>query len=447
MENNANFYWRVQTGSIPDLARTIDTSLIIRASNIIDKINEIGTSPAARLDSAVLVATFKTFAEDIRKSNPSLTEDEVLAQANEKMKDVLLFGVANTNPAYRSHFSNSKKIEAQLFSKFQSENILQWAAFIRAWHGVQNKIPGSKDELLQAILSILMSALFGSAVTTASGLALGYTDMDDALFEFVVNDFVWGGVVGSIPMINQLTSLLQFDKDKFIKVGYEAQLPFFSQLVSIVEEFSYGLINQDTGEFNFRRASKIFQEALGVIGVPLNNIEKIFRLVFGLTGALGDNTSIELNQWFAGQTDAQALTAAVQSGSRAAINNYVEEAFNNTKVQNEIVNLLSNDSSLKLSLRNEDYFIDVQEDGTRKKVDIPSFKKSKYRRLQMSALMRLFTKGAYRRLSNKQKAQSIQRIINYYFNYMKAVILDDREDIVGTQGIDQVVERALTYED
>ena len=447
MNNNPEFYLRVISGSIPDLARAIDTSLVVRTTKIIDRINEVGSMPSALMDTAVLVSAFRTIAEEIRKKNPTFTEDQVLEEANKRMEDVFLYGVASTNRAYRSHFSNSKSALVQLASRFQSENVLQWSSIITAWHGIQNNVSGAKEELLRAILSLLLSSFYGAAVSTGSAMAMGYTNADDALFEFLVNNFVWGNVVGSMPMFNQITSLLQFDQDTVVRVGFEPQLPFIGELVNIVEQFSYGLINGNTGEFNYRRALRILNEVLTPFGVPAKKIEEIFKLTFNIGSLFGDKTSSDVSQWFAGQTDAQALTKAVTDRNKSAVNSYVDEVFSNSRVQNEIVGLLLSDNSFRISLFNEDTFIDVQKDGSRKIVKIPPMVKSKYRRLQMNAIMKLISKGKYRSLSKKQKLQSIQRIISYYYNYMKAFILRDKKDIIGSEGIDQVVERALQYED
>jgi hypothetical protein len=63
----------------------------------------------------------------------------------------------------------------------------------------------------------------------------------------------------------------------------------------------------------------------------------------------------------------------------------------------------------------------------------------------MNAIKKLLGKSAYLRLKPKDKAKVLQRIINYYWNFMKEDILNDRKPIQSDGDIDAVVERAIYY--
>jgi hypothetical protein len=445
-QNNSNFYWRVKTSNIPDLAQQINTSPVLKTNNAIDVMLKFGLKGMGYLDAVVIVAAFKTFADDIRSRNPSLTEDQVLEQANTKLfNEVLLYGVANTNPAFRSHFSNRKDLVSQVVSKFQSENILHWSAIIRQADLFANGIKGSGKELLKELLALFMSAFWSALVTTGFAVLTQKIDSEDILFEAVVNDFVWGNIVGSLPYINTLTQLMRFDPEKVITTGYEFRVPILSDVFQIIEIISNGLINQDTGNVKGRQILRIFEIALLPLGIPLGNIRKIVEMLVGVGSSFGLETAIDASQWFAAQTDAQALSEAVSTGNRTFINKYVEDAFSNVRVAEHIAEVLQQDRTIKLSLKNEDYFITVDADGKRTTHDVPAPMKTKYRKHTMNAIKKLLGKSAYLRLKPKDKAKVLQRIINYYWNFMKEDILNDRKPIQSDGDIDAVVERAIYY--
>jgi hypothetical protein len=446
LENNSNFYWRVKTSNIPDLAQQINTSPVLKANNVIDVVLKFGLKGMGYLDAVVIVAAFKTFADDIRTRNPSLMEDQVLEQANTKLfNEVLLYGVANTNPAFRSQFSNRKDLMSQIVSKFQSENVLHWSSIIRQADLLANGVKGAADELLKQLLAMILSAFWSSLITTGFGVLVGRVNPEDALFEGIVNDFIWGNIVGSIPYTNTLTQLMRFDQKTVISTGYEFRVPLLSDFFQVVEIISNGLVNQDTGELKGRQILRLFEVVLMPLGISLQNVRKIVEMLVGIGSAFGFETAVDASQWFAAQTDAQALSEAVSTGNRTFINKYVEDAFSNVRVAEHIAELLQEDRTIKLSLKNEDYFITVDADGKRTNHSVKASMKTKYRKHTMNAIKKLLSKSAYLRLKPKDQAKVLQRIINYYWNFMKDDILNDRKPIQSDGDIDAVVERAIYY--
>ena len=110
MQHNDNFFNRAQNKFLPNLSDYASVNLfgykskwLNKAFKGIDDVSNALTAHVGRADARVLVGAFRAKAEEIRKQNPQMHEDDVLAQANEWLtNDVLLFSVANTSPAFRS---------------------------------------------------------------------------------------------------------------------------------------------------------------------------------------------------------------------------------------------------------------------------------------------------------------------------------------------------------
>jgi hypothetical protein len=455
MENSSNFYFRAKISNVPDLAKEINSSPALKTGNIIDQVLKLGLKGMGYLDAVVIVAAFKTYADEIRgKYNLAgmnqVDEEQILEEAYKKLFDeVLLYGVANSNPAFRSHFTNDRNWFIQLLSKFQSENVLHWSAIIRQLDLVANKVQGAPKELLRQILALLLSGFWSSLVSVGVGVYVtNRIEPEDANFEFWVNDFLWNNVVGSLPYVNSLTNLISFDLEAplLIQEGYQFSVPLYTELFTVVEALSTGVFYKDTGEFNFRKALRILESVLTPFGVPLRNIRSIVEIVFGTAAGVGNTKAIDVVQWFAGQSDSQAFSEAIKTGNRTYINKYVEDAYTDARVVRHIVDLTTADSSIRLSLKNEDSFITVDEEGKRTTHNVPLSVKSAYRRLTLKAIRSLMSKREYRRLTAKKKAETLQRVINYYWNYMKDDILNKPKRT--RSNVDEesaVVERAIFY--
>jgi len=445
-EINPNFYLRVVFGSIPDLAKSIDISFIIQAQNAIEKLVELGVSVAGRLDSDIILSVFKTYYDKIQQANPNLDEDAVFKLANEGVKQVLLYGVANTSRAYRAPFSNSQTFAGKYASRFQSENTLQWSAILRYYWQLLNNVQGADKRLLQSILSLLMSAFFSGLVTFALGSARNVYEEDDKFFELFVNEIIWGNLVGSVPLLNIMTSAIQLDPKTFIRVGFEPELPGVGELIKVAEIINSGLVMRD-GSLNMRKVLRVFEQALQPFGIPLASISRLVQTLFGFGAALGNPTSMEVIQWFSGQTDAVALTEAIKAGDRNRINYYINQVYSSVPVQKEMMRLLTSDSSIRMSLKSANFFT-AEIDGVSKTFNIPQSTRSLYTSLTMQALSRLFARGGYLRMSDKEKASIAQRVINYYWNHMRNYVIneDGKAKIANTSGMSDIIERAIAYE-
>jgi len=455
MDNNSNFYLRAKVSNVPDLAREINSSTALVSARVIEKINQAGLLPMQLLDTAVLLGAFETIYENKIKeltkqglTGPEL-EAKALAQSNDAFEEVLLYGVANTSAAYRSRFTNDKSTLMQVISKFQSENVLHVSSILREFALVRAGLRREK-ELLSEILAWIISNLYSAIVNSAFALAYGYTTIGTLKAgEFLFQEFLIDSMLGSIPVVNQLSALVRigFGEDGIkLEEGYSLRIPVLSEATDILAIIRNGFINQDTGEFKSRNLVRVITKLSSVFGIPLTNLDKIGRLIAGALASGGDPWAIDVVQWYRGTSNATEFTNAIKTGNTTYIESFAEQAFENSRVVNHITDLLASDASLRLSLKDEDYFIYQNKDGERERKDIPSTIKTRYRRLTALALQRVISKSKYRSLKPKQKVAVLQRIINYYYNYMKDIVLREKKVNLDSGTIEQVIERSVNYE-
>ena len=76
-------------------------------------------------------------------------------------------------------------------------------------------------------------------------------------------------------------------------------------------------------------------------------------------------------------------------------------------------------------------------------IKIPENIKKRYIELTQRALQRLISNYRYRKFNDEYKIKTIQRIINYYYNHMKEVILKNKKPHE-IDDVMKVVERALS---
>lgn len=455
MDNNSNYYLRAKVSNIPDLASEINTSVTLRSKQWIESINKVGLLPMQLLDTLVLLAAFETiYDNEISKlKKQGLTgdvlEQTALSNANVIFQEVLLFGVANTSAAFRSPFSNNRTTLMQIVSKFQSENVLHISAIIRET-ALNRAGLKRKKKLLEELLAWLISGFYSALVNSVLAVAYGYTTGAALMAgEFIVQELLIDNLLGSIPFLNMITGLIRFEANAegelVLRQGFEPRIPGFEQMSNIVRIIGTGFVNEDTGEFQFRKVLRILFEFGEIFGIGASNIDKMGRLIASGFASSGQGWAIDWLQWYKGTTNAQELTNAIQSGNSAYIGNFVEEAFGETSVGTHITNLLASDPTLRLSLKNEDYFIYTDEDGERQTMDIPSSTKTRYRRLTVLALRKLIRSSKYRKLKAKDKVAALQRVINYYWNYMKAYLLKEKRQNPTVSSVDEVVERSIYY--
>jgi len=464
MQHNDNFYFRAKNRFIPNLADYASVNIfghknkwLNKALRGVDKVSNALTAHVGRADARVLVGAFRAKAEEIRKQNPQLHEDDVLAQANEWLtNEVLLFGVANTNPAFRSNMSNSKNLVEQMAGKFQSENLIHYGSIVRDIIILKNGHMGQFKMLSRDLLAFLLSGLFSALVNQWWGKQLGYDDdvkAEDELADFIFNEFLWDNLIGSIPYINQLTQMWRWnfneEKGTITKAGFDPRIPLLSEFLNITKDFSSIVFFNPTEqekERNARKYYEIIEEVTHMFGIPIKNARKIGQLTSDITAEYGSKQGRELDMLFNNKTRSEAYYEAIRQGNREEINGYVSDRFDNLNVQNEIVRLGMEKQTVKIY--DVTYFRSMGEDGKYKEYSIPQGVSDKYKELTQRSLVKLFRSSSYRRLPDHLKAKALQRVINYYYNYMKASILYDMkkgDKPNAMNSIDEVAERSIEY--
>jgi len=440
LKNNSNFYHRADAGNVPHLADAANLGIYYIAQDVTRKIANTLTKHIGWADNTVLVAAFKTIADEVRKQNPGMPEEEVLKKANEQFMEVLLFGVANTDPGFRAHFSNSNKFPTRFASRFQSENIIHAAALYRDYVYVRNGYSGGWKRFARDFIAFLLSALFTAYVSNTFNRMRGYyEDKEEADFDFWVNELLLNNIIGGLPVVNQFTSLIQFEKPKdgggkLISAGFSPRLPGITEVYEIIKAVD----SMQTGKNIPRKILRIFENIGSMVGFPVKNINRLISTTSRLLGAQGIEQAESIARFYSSQTKAQAFTAAIKENNRTKINMYVEEVYGDLEVRNEIVNLLAANPDLRLNLYNVKYF-----SKDKVKYAIPEDVREKYNDLAQRALRILIRKGAYKRMKAEDKVKAMQRIINYHYNYMKSVVLKEKRELLSPA---EVVERALKIE-
>ena len=252
-----------------------------------------------------------------------------------------------------------------------------------------------------------------------------------------MNEFIWGNVVGAIPIVNSFTSMLQFDKENIVRLGFEPRAPGLSELFDVFEK----LVTMNDNN-RWRNLVDIVATLTNLFGLPGKNAKR-----FVTTGArffdTGEkNVANEVNRFFTLRTRQQEFALAVKENNRSKINNYVSEIFEDLRVRQEIVRLMIDNPDAKLNLYDIESFKKENEEGKLVEYKIPINVRDKYHRFAQKALRLLIRKTEYRRLSDAEKIKTIQRVINYYMNHMKDEVLGEVGEIAA---IEKVVENALRY--
>ncbi len=438
LKHNSNFYFRVRQRGAPALAEQVDPGLLRRLDRKTRKIGDVLSAHITFTDAIILVGAFKTIVDKLLKENPGMTVEKAMEVANEgQFRDVLLFCVANTDTAFRTNLSNVRNPMVQTFTRFQGENFMHVSSILRFLFKMKNRVPGSKRELVIALIAMLMSGIYSALVSATANNLRGYVSKEDWAFDFVVNEFIWGNVVGAIPIVNSFTSMLQFDKENIVRLGFEPRSPGLSELFDVFKK----LVTMNDNN-RWRNLVDIVATLTHLLGLPGKNAKR-----FVTTGArffdTGEkNVANEINRFFTLRTRQQEFALAVKENNRSKINNYVSEIFEDFRVRQEIVRLMIDNPDAKLNLYDIESFKKENEEGKLVEYKIPINIRDKYHRLAQKALRLLIRKTEYRRLSDAEKIKTIQRVINNYMNHMKDEVLGEVGEIAA---IEKVVENALRY--
>lgn len=442
-DNNSDFFVREMFSNIPNMAREV--SLGYLASK--DTLTRILGGHVAWADNSVLVAVFMSYVERIERINKKtgieMTQDEIYREANKELEQVLLFGVASTDKAFRSPFLNSPSVSGQMLARFQSENNLLVSAVIESYYRIKNGVKYAKIDMLRDLLAMLMSGLFSAFVSNMFSRMRGYyNSKKEANYELWVNDFMWNNVIGAIPLANAfLTSLIQFDYEKGVTMGFD---PVGFPGVNEASRTLKALIGVINGENVGRKTLKAFEEATKLFGLPVYNLRRMIETLSYAMSKRGSETFADMNQFFKSQTATLAFNDMVKHANAKGAEIYVEKVFDNIDVKNEILNLSLENPGNKINFYNVDSFKKKDENGKYVEYDIPPHVKEKYHKYAQKTLSRIIRTYEYKRLNSEEKAKVLQRVINYYYNFMKAYILDEKK-VRDMLSENEVIEKAFEY--
>jgi hypothetical protein len=237
--------------------------------------------------------------------------------------------------------------------------------------------------------------------------------------------------------------MVEFDDERVFNVTFEPTIPGLREVFDLFELTS-SIINSE-GDVS-RKIVKVAEVIGQMSGLPVRNTIRLFTDLSRLFAPTG--MAVAVNSWYFQRSAAQDFAQSVKNGDTETTEFYIEEKFSNGAVQREIARLLTKNKDLSLSLRNETQFKAKNKKGEMETYDIPEGTKNKYDRMAQYALQVLIRQTGYRRLSDKDKVAALQRIINYYYNYMKSVITKEKSGLTSIEaraGAQEVVERSLRY--
>lgn len=431
LENNPQMYQRSQFGGIPNLSE-VTTSRVTKYTKGLVKLVEWWKDKFDRFnnyaDSTTLVAAFATLVRKVQKENPTFTVEEARQEANRQFnRQALLFDVASTDTAFRTRFSNSKSFWGRFFAKYQSENLIHWSGFL---NGIKNAGMGTggRKEWLTSLFMFFISSFASAIVSTTFSRLNGYVDDDEILEEFLVNDLLIQNIIGAIPIFNQIVNVFQI-RDGEISQVYTQRVPGISDaiesldvLLSAMKDIFEG---KATPESLFRSLAKFAEETSVFTGIPFRNLRKALGYTLRLTDAMFDGESyFGFEEFWYNRTEAQQLGYAIRNNDERKINNYIGRTFSKNEVKEEMLRLLGTDDKASISLKfNATTFKAKNLNDEMVEYNIPEKTREKYKIMAQRALSYLVKNSKYKRLSDRDKLATIQRILNYYYNFMKNEVL------------------------
>jgi hypothetical protein len=437
IENNPSMFQRTTFSGAPNLADITTAGQFSRfqrrGKRILTKTQDFFGSFNNWGDSTVLVGAFATLVNEQRRLNPNLSQEEIFEKANEIFKrTTLLSGVANTDPAFRSNFSNGRGFTDRLFSKYMSENILQLSNMMKAMK-LWTMGLGEFKEVMEAMAVFFASSFASALVSSWFGYINGFTDDDELFEDFILNELILSNLLGAIPYANLITPLFQISDGKLVD-GFASRFPFVDDIGKIIDT-SYALAEVIIAAAQGNESpSKVlrelvrFTESTGVLlGIPFSNIRKMVGYITMLeTKVFGGDSYYAYEEFFYSRTTAQQLGLAIKSNDEKKLSNYLGITISNLEVKEEIMRVVSELDDPSLSMKFDKDTFTAQnplDDNEMITYKIPEATREKYKLLAQRALNSLIKNGKYKRMSEKEKLSAIQRVINYYYDFMKDEIL------------------------
>ena len=424
IENNSNFYFRQKINGILALSEAQNNGEGLAAlQSATGKVKDVLGAPVGWSDSSVLVAAFATIAEKIQEQNPNMTQEEVFEKANDEFnRTVMLSGVANTNTAFRARYSTNKNTISRIISRFQSESILQISYFIRQ---MIMAAKGFKDaEPFRAGASLVASGAISGLISALFARLRGFTEDDEEMLkDFFYNEFILQNLIGTIPYVNAIINTFQFDvKNENLRLNrvFDVRMPLLSEVQDVFELSLKTYYNLRDGKSPTKNLIRLGETVGQMTGLPVRNT---FRLTEYIT-KINSDASIAFEEFYYSRTSAELLNNAIKQGSSPKVQNYIARSITNSAVKNELTELVLRTEDAELNLRQYETF-KAKNPITDEMIEykIPQRTNEKYKLLTQRALQLLIRSAGYRRLPDEEKIKAVQRVFNYYYEFMKNEIL------------------------
>ena len=431
MKNNPAFYNRVKSGNLPQILDSITAENYMDLSGMkadvqskIRQINEVLTKHLAWADTLVLVASFRTEVESLQKKyGDTKSEAEIYEMANKKLNNMLLYSVASVDSAYRSTLSQQSGLVGRTMGRMLSEPMLHASAFMKRYLQVKNGVMKWTDKLVWRDITAymvvaLLNALFGIGRNFLEGKD---EDKDNPAFEFFVNELLWENILGGIPYMSFITSAFEFDLKAFTRAKYDLTVPFYSEVKNVV---SRARSLQNGANVGGKWVALI--ESLGtLVGLPLKNVLRTAKMINYWFAQAGNENAVKLDDFLKIRSEVQSYNRAIDKNNTKRAEVYLDRIYTSTNVKTEIIRL-QYEGDKKINPRFGNTFKSLQKDGTYKTYKIDEKDLRTYRNFAQKSIEKATRTAEYRKLNNEQRTSVIQRIINYYYNYLKKSILDKK---------------------
>ena len=421
MENSGTFYQRAKIGGNIALADTVLAEQALGLTKYQEKLKDILGAPTAFADAHVLVSAFAVKLKQVKKENPNLSEQEARVKALEFLeKEVMLYAVASVDTAFRSKFSTSRNPVQRIASRFMGENIMQISGILSNYNMWKNGVTTAQP--VRAIGSLFTSSILAALISTAFRRLRGDLEDEEVVEEFFFNELLLNNLIGAIPYINLISQNFNFTPSSGVST-FKPTTPVIGEISSVFESVFKIYDKLSKGEDATREILRLVENGGMIFGIPAKNITRLGQYALRFASIFGDDTYADFEEFYYSRTATQQLNDAIKSGNKEKADMYVERTVNNAAVKNEIVRVFMETGS-KISLYQADTFSAKNPvDGKMVKYNIPSRTREKYNILTQRALLNLVRSSSYKRLTDEEKTKAIQRVINYYYNFMKNEIL------------------------
>lgn len=331
MDNSLAFWNRVNNFSTNELKLAKNKFMDNKLARIRNKIVEVGTYFISKEDSAILQGYFDVYTTILQKEH-NITIDEARKLALLKLEHTMRNSLASVETMYKTPLKNSKNPFYQLLSLMQGENQMQVSGILNAIRQVKSGVKGSKNYLVRTLTAFVSSSILSALVDKMFSTIRGYDDElnnKQTALDFIVNKLLLNNLLGSIPLVNALTSLVELNNgENFTTSFYSSSLDLLAPPKNLLRSF-ISFVNMTTKkEWRGQTALTFIKNLSSFLGIPLKNLIRIIETSNNILSKSGIEYMVNLNNWFKKRTDKKALKIALLKGDNKIVEHYLKGADN-----------------------------------------------------------------------------------------------------------------------